>query len=544
MSAARVVRACALAVFLASSCSSPQAAPAKAPAELQQAFSAAPRPALPRHLELVESPLGRLRPDIVEGNLVVSPDSNHLAYVARRDGKQYVVRDDREEQAYDQIPLAGTVPYEWWKDPVVDVSAVSQGKTWQRTGCLVFSPDSRRLAYQAKQGDKWLAVIDGVAGKLHDKFTFQGIVFSADSGHVAYTVTDGGFWEHNDRVVQDGVEGPELLQTSDLAFSSDGNHIAYATRQRVSDHLTMSLDGVSLPPGPAGREHGYHEVDGPVFSPDGRRLAYRAQIYKAGTFGDGQHYVSPDQWLVVLDNSEGAKYEEIIEDSLLFSPDGQHLAYVVRERGQGGQVFVVLDGVEQKRYPQMGAGSLAFSPDSTHLVYTAGSRAGLAVVTDRAEGPRYLSAGSVTFSPDSKRMAYLAQRADGWVAVIDGVEGPVYEGIGQPGVSFSPDSRLVGYVAQRRGKLVAVIDGKETWEYDGFGEGGVVFSPGSDFVVFRAPRDGKWSVFVDGLHAGEYDYFPRGASLVFDSSTVMHTLAVRGTDVLRIEVRVHAPVAQ
>jgi len=68
MSAARVARACALALFLASSCSSLQAAPVKAPADLQQAFSAARTVRLEgKHNATAAGPLRAAAVQVLEG---------------------------------------------------------------------------------------------------------------------------------------------------------------------------------------------------------------------------------------------------------------------------------------------------------------------------------------------------------------------------------------------------------------------------------------------------------------------------------------------
>ena len=77
---------------------------------------------------------------------------------ARRGGKWLVVVDGVEGKEYDGI-----------------------GK-----GTLVFSPDSKRVAYEAQRGGKWLVVVDGVEGKEYDGIVEGTLVFSPDSKRVAY----------------------------------------------------------------------------------------------------------------------------------------------------------------------------------------------------------------------------------------------------------------------------------------------------------------------------------------------------------------------
>ncbi len=57
-------------------------------------------------------------------------------------------------------------------------------------GTLIFSPDSQRLAYQAADKGKVVAVVDGQEGKHYDSFAKGGLHFSPDSRRVAYVVAD------------------------------------------------------------------------------------------------------------------------------------------------------------------------------------------------------------------------------------------------------------------------------------------------------------------------------------------------------------------
>jgi hypothetical protein len=50
---------------------------------------------------------------------------------------------------------------------------------------LAFSPDSRRIAYGAKIGEKWTVVVDGVERGNFDGVASGSVSFSSDSGQVA-----------------------------------------------------------------------------------------------------------------------------------------------------------------------------------------------------------------------------------------------------------------------------------------------------------------------------------------------------------------------
>ena len=103
-----------------------------------------------------------------------------------------------------------------------------------------------------------------------------------------------------------------------------------------------------------------------------------------------------DVTLVTREVSLGKIDPGIVGKSLIVSPDGKRLAYVVQ---RGGKWLVVVMGVAGKEYDGIGRGSLVFSPDS-------------------------------------KRVAYGAGRGGKWLVVVDGVEGKEYDG-------FLKGSRLV-----------------------------------------------------------------------------------------------------
>jgi WD40 repeat protein len=93
---------------------------------------------------------------------------------------------------------------------------------------LIFSPDSKHIAYAVEMGDKCLVVVDGKEGRHYDairKETIGGsdkwdksLVFSPD-GRIAYWAKRGNTW----RIVVDGVESKEYwwyLPNAKLVFES------------------------------------------------------------------------------------------------------------------------------------------------------------------------------------------------------------------------------------------------------------------------------------------------------------------------------------
>ena len=104
--------------------------------------------------------------------LTFSPDSKRVAYWAKAGGKQFAVVDGKEGKQYDET---GIVCY-------FDLFAVVF------THSFTFSPDSKRVAYVAKAGLKYLVVVDGKEGKLYD--SILKIVFDA-SDRLHYLASKG-----------------------------------------------------------------------------------------------------------------------------------------------------------------------------------------------------------------------------------------------------------------------------------------------------------------------------------------------------------------
>jgi len=207
------------------------------------------------------------------GGRVFSPDSTRLAYYARRDGKVFIVCDDKEGPAFDSI------------------------------GTLIFSADSKHVAYVAQRNDRFFVVLDGKESGPYEKVGTP--LFSPDGGRLAYRAKRGG----TGFVVCDGKEGPAYDEgrwdrfTNSIAFSPDGKHVAYVIRRGGNGHIVF--DGKE---GPA-----YSDVRCPFFSPDGKHFAYIARRGR--------------QWFIVCDGREGQKNTDI--RWAFFSPDSRHLLCVV-----------------------------------------------------------------------------------------------------------------------------------------------------------------------------------------------------------------------
>jgi hypothetical protein len=123
-----------------------------------------------------------------------------------------------------------------------------EGKEYDGVGGVVFSPDSQRVAYMARRGDKVLVVMDGVEGKEYDAIGVYP-VFSPDSKRVAYEAKRGG----KQLVAVDGVEGKEydrFLEGSRLVFDSPSQ--LHTLARRGNEILRVEIEIVMPATKPSG----------------------------------------------------------------------------------------------------------------------------------------------------------------------------------------------------------------------------------------------------------------------------------------------------
>ena len=112
-----------------------------------------------------------------------------------------------------------------------------EGKQYDGVGSPVFSPDGTRLAYLAKQADKWLIVVDGVDGKLYDDIRYTSLTFSPDGQHVAYDVKQAG----EEFVVVDGVEGKQYTSIMGKVIFDSAHNLHYLAQQNTGIYLVEDV---------------------------------------------------------------------------------------------------------------------------------------------------------------------------------------------------------------------------------------------------------------------------------------------------------------
>jgi len=396
-------------------------------------------------------------------NRVFGPRGSHYAYVARRGHKDTIIIDGQEGRAYDRTstprlsPEGSRVAYiaanaGEGEVVVLDGQPVGQAEEINPYS-LTFSPDGRRFAYATKRPEKPV-IVDGETYPLVGEIALSHLIFSPDSQHLAYveyTGSDDGpdeCW-----LVLDGERGRPYRSIGMPSFVPGSGQVCYAAMKGewrdevivVGEEESPTYDQVH--PAPVWyASHGCWFGPAMQFSADGRRSAYCATL--------------ADEEFVVVDGRQGPPFRTVCPP--VFSPDGRSLAYWAEVGARGWAV--VVDGKPGTHWHSYRLHPV-FSPDSRRLAYVARRFAGAmqsqdVVVVDGRAGPPCELVSMPSFSADSKHYAYLARTGDREWMVVDGKEGPKYdeiftgEGWDAP-VPFQPDGRLE-YIARRGDRIYRV----------------------------------------------------------------------------------------
>jgi hypothetical protein len=346
---------------------------------------------------------------------------------------------------------------------------------------IMSADDERHVAYLSVQSGKWRMVWNGKPGKQYDRI--EKFTFSPDSRHLVYVGKDA----RGACLVVDGKEGKEYAEIGPLSaqqepfeFSADGNHLAYQAKIAPGRECIV-MDGAEGPIFDAILSGTFQ------FSGNSRHFAYAARRGdKVCVLRDNQVALESD-----LERNTGSPRGPFL------SPDGQHLAFMVR---RGPHLYVNIDGIDGKSWDDMAnLGTRGFSPDGKHFTYTAQRGDRFFTVLDQEERPEMPIQGTV-FSPDGRRCAAVHEDETGSWVTVDGVPGKKHAGH-VLGMTFSPDGKKLAYWAEgwSASPPEVVLFGEQEFENVDVGMGGgMVFSPDSKHLALLGKRGLQPVAIIDG----------------------------------------------
>jgi dipeptidyl aminopeptidase/acylaminoacyl peptidase len=336
-------------------------------------------------------------------------------------------------------------------------------------------------------------------------------------------------------VVVDGAAGFAFGWVTLPVFSADGRRVAYSAG--IGPRTTVIIDGEEGKP--CKRVAPCVSIGAPVFSPDGRHIGYVERRHKMWTSGP--------QFRMARDDEEGHDYDYIGRP--VFSPDSEHVAYLVREEKDR---YLVIDAKETPAAKADEVSEPRFSPDGRRIAYAVRRGKQFVVVLDGQPGAEYDQVGLPRFHLDG-RLTHAARRGKTAILVTEGAapeEHSEYSQIGDP--VLAADGKHVAYWAYGGGKERVVLDGSAGKAYDELGWIG--FGPDSRHLAFEARLGSQWRLVVDGVEGPEYgrvkglpverewrDLVHRN-DWIFEGPDALSYVGVRDGELVRWRVKI-APVA-
>lgn len=466
------------------------------------------KPAAPVHKF---TPICAITSEEADKTLILGGGS-HFAFVrSSQGGRETVVLDGKPGAEFSKIDLIRFSPDGRRLAYVAQVSpgrsvVVSDGQSspeFPEIRNLAFSLDGRRMAFVAMVSkDRFTMVVDGQSGPEY--FDISEPSFSTDGSRIAYMACLIAGSEKSSRlkfecVVVDGKPGETYAFVGPPVFSLDGKRMAYVAGSFSPGGKCgqcLILDGQ---PGPYGFCQMLTSTSPSNFrrEPFALRGAFWSPLAGWGLMG------------IEFRDKDG-KLAPAYDPSHfpVFSPDGKRIAYIeAAERA----VTVVVDGQKGESYA--GVSLPVFSADSQRIMYSSIALGlGLAkrrMVIDGVPGPFVSSIEGALFSPDSKRVAYVATSSEksklggSMVVVVDGRESPGFDSIHARSLLFSPDSKRVGFIGMRERKQMVVVDGRPGLKHDGADS--MHFSSDGKRGVYVATEQGKSFVVLNGRPGPPFD---------------------------------------
>ena len=288
-------------------------------------------------------------------------------------------------------------------------------------------------------------------------------------------------------------------KVTSIALSDDGKLLLYTAIHDGKMHCVADSD--------TGRDmsSAYDRVFGATHSADGRHVAYGVK--------------DDDKSFVVLDSKPGPKFDGDIAEPLVFSPDGKRLAYRILH---AGKVRLVVN--HKLREDFNGVGEPVFSPDSGTLAYVAEmDKRQVLVVNHVATTRGYVGISGLTFSPDSRSIACTAETGQQTLLLVNGrqIETPYVDA--QAPV-FDASGKLAAYGGSRLSPQLAAL--KRRVEAEGreptAAEGMAMMMGIKTRIVFRGAELGPAYLTV-----GDIQLTPDGQRVIYTGMRLSREVADR-----------------
>jgi hypothetical protein len=316
------------------------------------------------------------------------------------------------------------------------------GKSYQTISNLAVSRDGKRIAYVAFHSDKFRRiVVDGWEGPLFDDIGMPE--FSPDSRHLLYDVKQGDIT----RLAIDNRVISEYQLDRNPVFSSDSSSIAFSVKSTDGTSSRLIISNIAL------QNKTLFDSCGEFFvkSDDSSKLAV---VCSEGE----KKYVKVIDFEKRIIISSSQAHDRIA--SLKFAAHALTPVYTIVKNNE--QRYIAYNGREE----MIPAGDELFSDplllsDSQEVGVIIGTavkaRLYKAFHKVNRNEQEYSYISDFVASQDGRHHAYVAVKTndDRRLIVVDGFEGPLFDKIVDP--LFSPDGRLLVYRARQSGNRFIVV---------------------------------------------------------------------------------------
>ena len=361
-----------------------------------------------------------------------APIGNSFSYVAKKDGKEFIVKDGVEWEKYDEIKsfpiysLNGeSLTYIAKRDDKEFI--VKDGVEWEKydevKSMLTYSPDGKSFAYLASKDYKDILIKDGVEIGTYDSYWIRGMLYSTDSKEFIYIAKDNDGKEH---IIREWKKGKWYESISFPLFSPDGKDFIYKAFNItdtggyqsfiVKNEVEWSI---------------YRDIYRIGYSPDGKYFFFlwstidnrNVLVINGEEYENYSNWPSPifssggtsyafimkkdDKATVIKDDEEVWKYDYVT--GLQYAPEWDSLTYMAERDGKKMQIGTDNETQEDsiRVYSSDGKSSTIVEKSGTWFV----------VKKDGEELGTFNLVSKVIYSPDNKKLAIIAWNEE-WSSIL------------------------------------------------------------------------------------------------------------------------------